>query len=426
MYSSQKLGRISQLVLLVFVTVGLWSCSVSPEVSGVNSGIENINAQAYTQQQMLDAINTKWQANQWLGTAVSGHGGAINNGRYQEYSKGFIYFGQRVGRAHIIKKGEIFNKWQTYGWENSMLGYPITDQVNDSSTISHNDFEYGSIYSSSGSTPWTYEIHGDIAKKWYAIGRGSSKVGYPTTDEWGCPDKIGRFNHFQNGSIYWTSKTGAHMVYGGIKKFWENHGWETGVMGYPTSDVTAGYNYWVCEFEGGRIRSNYDNTSAYAEKVSLNVPIYTQQPYGNLCWATSTAMVISYLKKDTIDRTVTIAQQQWGNTNFNKGGGDIGRFMKDYTGKVTTWYFGKTCSATTIRDQLMRGEPMIIAINWKPGPGVHCIVIKSIEIFENPVYHTVQTTVKVNDPGNGTENSYSYEGLLDNSSFFWNEYYAMN
>ena len=40
-------------------------------------------------------------------------------------------------------------------------------------------------------------------------------LGYPTTDESGTPDHIGRYNHFAGsggGSIYWTRTTGAHAV----------------------------------------------------------------------------------------------------------------------------------------------------------------------------------------------------------------------
>lgn len=40
----------------------------------------------------------------------------------------------------------------------------------------------------------------------------------------------------------------------------------------------------------------------------LNVNIYNQQPYSNLCWATSTSMIISYFNRDKIDRKLDIAK----------------------------------------------------------------------------------------------------------------------
>ena len=40
---------------------------------------------------------------------------------------------------------------------------------------------------------------------------------YPVTDETGTPDGVGRFNHFEGGSIYWTPGTGAKEVHGAIR-----------------------------------------------------------------------------------------------------------------------------------------------------------------------------------------------------------------
>ena len=58
------------------------------------------------------------------------------------------------------------------------------------------------------------------------------------TNETVTPDGIGRFNHFQYGSIYWTPFTGAHEVNGAIRGAWQAWGSETSVFGYPVSDET--------------------------------------------------------------------------------------------------------------------------------------------------------------------------------------------
>jgi uncharacterized protein with LGFP repeats len=47
---------------------------------------------------------------------------------------------------------------------------------------------------------------------------------------------VGRFNHFQAGSIYWTPDTGAHPVRGSILSLWASMGWEGSCLGYPISD----------------------------------------------------------------------------------------------------------------------------------------------------------------------------------------------
>jgi hypothetical protein len=85
---------------------------------------------------------------------------------------------------------------------------------------------------------------GAICERWRAIGR--EQWGYLLTDELGCPDGRGRFNHYRTmqlpgrpeASIYWTPQTWAHEVFGGIRSRWSQLGWEKGWLGYPTSGET--------------------------------------------------------------------------------------------------------------------------------------------------------------------------------------------
>ena len=46
-----------------------------------------------------------------------------------------------------------------------------------------------------------FEVHGLIRARYLALGAEASILGYPVTDETGTPDGIGRYNHFQAGSI---------------------------------------------------------------------------------------------------------------------------------------------------------------------------------------------------------------------------------
>ncbi|QIS16433.1 M57 family metalloprotease [Nocardia arthritidis] len=58
---------------------------------------------------------------------------------------------------------------------------------------------------------------------------------YPTTRE--LPTrKPGRFNNFEGGSIYWSSETDAHNIWGLIRDKWASLDWENGRLGFPTSD----------------------------------------------------------------------------------------------------------------------------------------------------------------------------------------------
>ncbi len=67
-------------------------------------------------------------------------------------------------------------------------------------------------------------------------------LGFPTTDEKGTPDGVGRYNQFAGtggASIYWTPKTGAHEVQGAIRAHWSQLSWERGILGYPITDERA-------------------------------------------------------------------------------------------------------------------------------------------------------------------------------------------
>jgi uncharacterized protein with LGFP repeats len=59
-------------------------------------------------------------------------------------------------------------------------------------------------------------------------------LGSPTGPELTTPDGIGRFRHYQGGSIYFTQETGAHEIHGAIENKWAELGFERSVLGYPT------------------------------------------------------------------------------------------------------------------------------------------------------------------------------------------------
>jgi uncharacterized protein with LGFP repeats len=135
-------------------------------------------------------------------------------------------------------QGSIWQKYRALGAEQAFLGYPISDGfLSGDGAGRYNHFQNGSIYW----TPQTdaHEVHGAIREKWKSMGSERSQLGYPVTDETGISDGIGRYNHFQNGSIYWTPATGAHELHGKIRDHWANQGWERGYAGYPITDVIA-------------------------------------------------------------------------------------------------------------------------------------------------------------------------------------------
>ena len=49
-----------------------------------------------------------------------------------------------------------------------------------------------------------------ISNKYNQLGGSNSFLGNPKTNERECPDGVGRYRHYDYGSIYWHPDTGAH------------------------------------------------------------------------------------------------------------------------------------------------------------------------------------------------------------------------
>jgi uncharacterized protein with LGFP repeats len=58
-------------------------------------------------------------------------------------------------------------------------------------------------------------------------------LGSPTTSELPTPDGIGRFPHYQRGSIYFTPSTGAHEIHGAIITRWAQLRFRAELPGLP-------------------------------------------------------------------------------------------------------------------------------------------------------------------------------------------------
>ena len=173
-------------------------------------------------------------------------------GSYTHFTNWASIFSSPATGAHLVK-GLIRDKYQALGWERSLLGYPTNDE--DGTPDGVGRFNH---FSKNGSIYWTpttgaHAIYGEIRKKWAALG-WEKGLGYPTNDEDGTPDGVGRFNHFsKNASIYYTPSTGAHNVQGEIRKRWIALGWEKSYLRYPTSDEYVYGAGWRSDFQGGYI-----------------------------------------------------------------------------------------------------------------------------------------------------------------------------
>ena len=172
-------------------------------------------------------------------------------GRFNHFTGGSVYWSPPTG-AHAVW-GAIRTHWQALGWELGPLGYPTTDETVTADGVGrYNGFAHGQVFWSPQTS--AYAVWGAIASHWVALGSEAGHLGYPVTDETPTPDRIGRFNHFVGGSVYWTPSTGAYAVWGAIRAQWSAMGWETSWLGYPTSDEYPIPGGAAENFAGGVIR----------------------------------------------------------------------------------------------------------------------------------------------------------------------------
>ena len=120
------------------------------------------------------------------------------------------------------------------------------------------NFRAGTAYWSPHSG--AHALYGAIDAKYAQIGGPDSWLGFPKSTENKTPDGDGRFVDFENGSIYWTAKTGAFAVPNDIKDEWGKEKWEAGKYGYPVAEPVGEGDGLYQEFQGGVITRNPDKS----------------------------------------------------------------------------------------------------------------------------------------------------------------------
>ena len=212
----------------------------------------------------------------FLGNAVSPELPAAGGGSKQEFQHGTIYFHQRTGAFEV--HGAIRARFLALGSEGSAFGYPTSDETVAQDGVGRfNNFENASIFWHPDTD--AHEIHGPIRERWRAMGSERATLGYPTTNEQTTTDGIGRYNHFQKGSIYWSPTTGAHEVFGLIRARWAALRWEQGLLGYPITtpftEVRNRITFFVALFQKGMIEVNSDTQQVYVKRLAGTTPNYS-------------------------------------------------------------------------------------------------------------------------------------------------------
>lgn len=176
--------------------------------------------------------------------------GLKNNGCYQPFQNGKIYWSPTTNAWEV--SGAIGTYWAQTLWEQGKYGYPTSAETPSSRGGSSQKFENGTIYWTSKTSAWG--VSGGIATQWNSIGGVDSILGYPTSGERDGLKNGGMVQWFENGQIFWTPANGGWYVSGGIRGYWNSTGAENGQFGYPISNESINTNGETYQdFQNGRI-----------------------------------------------------------------------------------------------------------------------------------------------------------------------------
>ena len=209
-----------------------------------------------------------------------------------------IYWSPSSG-AHTVV-GAIRDKWATDGWENSLEGWPYSDdRATPSGEGAYNHFlnltdgQTRSIY-------WTpqfgaHRVGGLIRDRWAALGWETTS-GYPTSEEVDAPGSGGKVTYFApttngrdgqaygNSAIYWkTGNPAAWSVHGRIYQTYQDLGATSSWLGYPISNeyhptltptgTSAPSDAWQTDFENGVIYGDPRTGYTAAPKAGTSTPV---------------------------------------------------------------------------------------------------------------------------------------------------------
>ena len=229
---------------------------VSPQTTPTaNVAIPRSQIQAV--QPGLDAIEAEWQrqggSSGILGIASTpAECGLVQDGCRRQFQNGKIHWKAATGA--FSTSGTIAAKWADYGEAAGRLGFPTSSQACDSVPGScRQSFDFGYIVSTSNIG--TFAVYAPYSRVWSELGASGGRLGVPTAPEVCEGSGAGCSQQFQRGSIVWAAGYGTAALYEPYFGIWASSGKGSGRLGYPTSNeaCTAAGSGCVQQFQRGYI-----------------------------------------------------------------------------------------------------------------------------------------------------------------------------
>ena len=125
-------------------------------------------------------------------------------GAFAEFEHAHIYWRNGAQAAYAIPHGGLFEEFARRGFERG-IGFPLL-RHDVRSWGGVQSFEKGVLFVPSGGTPSL--VHGEIGKKYAAMGWETGALGLPTSDEQKVAGTDNIVQFFEHGDLRW-SPTGV-------------------------------------------------------------------------------------------------------------------------------------------------------------------------------------------------------------------------
>ncbi|QCG77603.1 endolysin [Gordonia phage Fairfaxidum] len=128
-------------------------------------------------------------------------------GAFAKFDHGHIYWRSGANRAYAIPHGGIFEAFAVRGFETRELGFPIL-RHEVFGWGGNQNFEGGVLFVPKGGPTAGYLVHGEIGRRYAAMGWETGPLGLPTSDEEKVAGTDNITQTFQRGRLTW-SPTGV-------------------------------------------------------------------------------------------------------------------------------------------------------------------------------------------------------------------------
>jgi uncharacterized protein with LGFP repeats len=168
---------------------------------------------------------------------------------WQNYQNAIIVGSDETG--YFESSGEIRKVWQKNGFEGGILGFPISEIIEDKdNNLIYQKYQHGAIISEDGKN--YFITKNEIMESLISNKELRTKLGKIKADIGSNASTGIIWQEFENGFMLGSEKTGFYESSGKTRDVWQKNGFEGGTLGFPTSAI-------VDDKDNGLIYQEYQN-----------------------------------------------------------------------------------------------------------------------------------------------------------------------